>query len=173
MKPWLIDKTRSDAFVPAITRALGEVLIGPAPMLEDRDRATDLLVFTLAPVRVACRVRDAAQLSDAYAYQVTIRSRRPSGIETEKQKIRDGWGDFFFYGWGDFKTGALRRWVLLDLAALRADWIDRGWRAAFVKRKTNVDGSSDFDVFDTRRLPVRCVRAAHNWTWTAAASAVG
>jgi hypothetical protein len=51
--------------------------------------------------------------------QFTIRYDRPSGAKTEWEKLREGWGDFFFYGFSDPTETRIRSFVLLDLRQFR------------------------------------------------------
>jgi hypothetical protein len=141
---WQETKSRSDIFLPPIKRVLGEHLIGEPPIEEDAERNTDLMVLKLEAVRVGCRMRD-LKYRDSYGHEITIRSGRPSGVKTELTKIIEGWGDYFFYGFGDFGTGEIRQWVLCDLKPFRI-WFNRqlysgkkDWEG-----KNNVDGSSSF-----------------------------
>lgn len=114
---WRDDKRWSDKFMPEIKKILGLHLIGEAPIEEDRQRNTDLIVLTMKAVRIGVRVRRANYLN-GYCDEFTIRAGRPSGMETELSKILRGWGDYFFYGFGN-DDGELLRWTLADLGEFR------------------------------------------------------
>jgi len=118
MTTWENDKRWSDRFLPEVKRILGEHLISEAPYEEDAERNTDLIVLRLEAIRIACRIREHKHLLH-YRHQFTIRSLRPSGNPTELAKIREGWGDYFFYGFADQTHTSLCQWTLGDLEALR------------------------------------------------------
>ena len=86
MNGWENDKSWSDKFLPEIKRHLGQTLISTAPIQEDQERNTDLIVLTMAPLRIACRIRRFDQFAP-YGHQFTIREGRPSGAKTELTKI--------------------------------------------------------------------------------------
>ena len=64
---------------------------------------------------------------------------------TELDKIRQGWGGWLFYGFGE--DGEVRRWAILDLGVFRWNSV-----SPVVENKANHDGTyfnsyriSDFD----------------------------
>jgi hypothetical protein len=146
MKQWEIDKRWSDKFILEIKKILGERFIGESSKEEDQMRNTDLIVLKLEPLRFACRIRKYAYF-EKYPDDITIRTNRPSGAETELAKILSGWGDFFFYGFSNFDETMLHKWKIIDLKKFRL-WFSR----ELVKqkgimpgiKKTNSDGSSNF-----------------------------
>lgn len=150
---WGSDKRWSDKFIPEISGLIGKALIRPAPMLDDQQRNTDLIVLTLGDARIACRVRRNKYLAE-YADEFTIRSGRPSGTKTELTKIIEGWGDFLFYGFCDESEIRISRWFLGELGALRL-FINR--ELASGRRpwldKNNDDDSSSFKAFRTLDIP--------------------
>jgi hypothetical protein len=158
---WKRDKERTDPFLPTVKSILGRVLIADAPIEVDQKQATDLLVLTLAPFTIGVRIRDAAKYLRRYPYEFTIRRNRPSGAKSEFAKIAEGWGDFLFYGFGDFETHKLLAYTVIDLKAFRAHLIrvsvgelpppDMGVCA-------NGDNSSDFHHIDWRTLEPECIR---------------
>ena len=154
MHDWERDKKWSDKFFPEIKRALGEHLIcEPNDFRDDRDKNTDLTVFEIRAVRIACRIRKEAY-REKYGHEFTIRSGRPTGKETELSKIIRGWGDYFFYGFAN--EDGLTQWLIGDLNAFRI-WHSR----ELVKNKglvpgvthCNFDGSSDFMSFEKDAIP--------------------
>ena len=154
MKDWEKDKRWSDKYFPEIKRALGEYLIcEPTDFNEDRDRNTDLTVFDIRAVRIACRIRKEAY-REKYGHEFTIRSGRPTGRETELAKIIRGWGDYLFYGFAD--EHRLIQWLIGDLNAFRI------WHSRELARNkgalpgvshSNFDGSSDFISYDKDIIP--------------------
>lgn len=147
------------ALIPQIKRVCANYLIGEAPVQEDMERNTDLIVLRLDPIRVACRLRRYDYLlrrgaQGPYADQFTIRSGRPSGVRTELQKVLSGWGDYLFYGFASSDGGELAAWVLGDLSVFRL------WHHQELARRkrpwtneTNGDGSSTFCAYRLCDLP--------------------
>jgi hypothetical protein len=155
MNGWIADKVTSDVYLPEIKAILGRELISEAPILEDQERGTDLMVLTLAPFRVACRIRRHAYLSK-YPGEFTLRAGRPSGFKTELAKIVEGWGDYFFYGFGNEDGSRLSAWKLADLKVFRY------WHMRHIamhngtcpgNRKHNGDNSSFFMAYEWKWLP--------------------
>lgn len=97
---------------------------------DDMGRNTDFLVAYLDnSARVACRVRSFGYRS-RYGDQFTIRSRLPTGVPTELDKVRDGFGDFGLYGFAESaKRGCHRlgQWFVYNLGLLR-EYLDDGGR---------------------------------------------
>jgi hypothetical protein len=137
-------KADADRYVPDIKRVLADVFIVAAPIERDMRENTDLVVLTVAPHTVACRVRTADKFLAKYPYDVTFRALRPSGAETELAKVEAGWGDYMFYGFG--RGTEVVRWVLLDLDELRRQMIlEPDWYRTWSRlRQPNHDGSSAF-----------------------------
>jgi hypothetical protein len=147
---WGQDKRWADQFLPQMKRICGEHLIGEAPAMEDAQHNTDLIVLTLAPVRIACRVRKASYVA-RYRNEFTIRAGRPSGTKTELTKIVEGWGDYLLYGFGDDATHLMSHWTLISLVAFRRYLMlhlaQHAGEMPGVKYG-NHDGSSHFRVFN-------------------------
>ena len=118
MKDWERDKEWTDRLLPRIKRILGEHLIGSAPVEDDAERNTDLIVLRLDAVRIACRMRTYDYYL-RYSDEFTIRAGRPSGMKTELAKILEGWGNYFFYGFASQDKTNLVKWTLGDLNAFR------------------------------------------------------
>ena len=102
-------------------------------------------------MRVAARVRRPGY-ADRYPYEFTIRSRLPSGSETELSKIVNGAGDWMFYGHASACGQGFDRWWLIDLRAFRAALIRQGPQGLRWGNKTNADGTR-FTWFDVRSFP--------------------
>lgn len=151
---WERDKRWSDKFIPEIKRILGEQLICEAPEEEDMLQNTDLRVFKLEGVRVACRVRKNSFLA-GFGRQFTIRSSRPSGNKTELEKIMEGFGDYTFYCFADAEDKGLAQWFLGDLDVFRS-WYSKGKG----EQCGNYDGSSSFVAFNLKDLPANFVIAS-------------
>ena len=154
MSDWQDDKRWSDRFIPQIREIVARRLILEAPLEEDQQHNTDLIVLRSSAVRIACRVRR-GQYADRYGDEFTIRTRRQQGSKTELAKILEGWGDVLFYGFAD--GDAIARWLLGDLDVFRAWYRDEvqrlppGCPAGIVQ--TNGDHSSQFMAFKLGWLP--------------------
>lgn len=151
MKEWKKDKRWSDQFLPEIKSILGMYLISEPAIEEDQERNTDLTVLTLTPFRIGCRVRKIFYLKD-YSDEFTIRVSRPSGQKTELSKIVEGWGDYFFYGFGEEEI--LHKWTLCNLNVFRLWYNTQLYHGIhpgeFGKNK---DGSSNFLAFKWIDIP--------------------
>jgi len=156
---WQQDKKWSDQFLPEIKSILGVHLIGEPPLEEDQERNTDLMVLKMDAVRIGCRIRTIDYMG-RYGDEFTIRAGRPSGIKTEMSKIIEGWGDYFFYGFGD--DSGLKQWTLARLNIFRL-WYNSqlyyGNRPGV--KKNNKDNSSFFIAFKWADLPKKFIVASH------------
>lgn len=114
----------ADALLPQISGLLAAVFVCPAPDHEDMHEATDLMVLTVRPFRVACRVRKHKYWQvEHWREQFTIREFVRAGVKTEFDKIIDGWGDFMFYGFADEQGTILHEARILNLNVFRATLI--------------------------------------------------
>jgi hypothetical protein len=151
---WETRKQWSDGFLPEIKRILGEHLIKTAPEEEDRKHNSDLIVLKLGGIRVACRVRK-YEYYKRYPCEFTIRSKLPSGMDSELTKVVAGWGDYIFYGFANEAEDNLIAWILGDLKCFRL-WFNR-YLCKYKKEpglhKYNGDGSSSFYAYDWQQLP--------------------
>jgi hypothetical protein len=141
-------------FINVIKRILANYLITEAPLEEDAQHNTDLLVLKAETVRIACRIRRNSYVG--YADEFTIRSDRPNGARTELAKLLSGWGDFIFYGIASPDESGLCAWVFGDLKEFRL------WHHGYLARNKgkwpgtkhdNHDGSSSFYAYKIDDLP--------------------
>jgi hypothetical protein len=143
MSSWTGDYKWAAIFDRQIKMAIGPHVIGNASAEDDMEKATDLVLVTNR-VRIACRMRRWDMNAHArYGEQFTIRSARESGTKTELSKILAGWGDLFFYGWGDPRTRRLREWSLIDLSVFRQHHADSAAKGKCIVAgdKDNGDGT--------------------------------
>lgn len=147
---WVRDKRRSDVFMPEVRRALSAHLILVGTIDEDREQGTDLVVLRTTHRSVGVRIRDVEKYFERYRFEITVRKSRPSGAKTELQKLEDGWIDLIFYGFGNFATGRLRAYRVLDCKALRAQMI-RSQPPLKYTDTPNWDGTT-FRAYDSRSL---------------------
>jgi hypothetical protein len=155
-----IDRRWSDRFIPIMRQLIGPHLLVPAPIERDMQQATDLIVLRARDMTIAARMRRFGY-AHIYPWEITIRSIRDSGAKTELEKLREGWGDWMFYGHASEDGGGIERWFLIDLHAWRAEFIRDGFAVALGKpakyarvfvTKSNGDGTH-LIAFDVRRFP--------------------
>ena len=145
------DRAWSDKFLPEIKRIVGAHLLETAPDQLDWQQATDLLMLDARDMRIAARVRRHGY-AQRYPNQFTLRSRVPSGAETELSKIVNGKGDWMFYGHANAAGDGIESWSLLDLKAFRAALIRQEQHPISYGDCRNSDGSA-FKWFDVRSFP--------------------
>ncbi len=153
MLDYNINRTWSDQFLPEVKRQIGAHLLKVAPDDVDMRQATDLLMLDAKDMRVAVRIRRPGFRS-RYPHEFTIRSKVPSGAQTELSKVVNGHGDWMFYGHASEDGMGLDNWWLLDLRAFRAGLIRQAQNGYPIRHgdKTNPDGSA-FKWFDVRSFP--------------------
>jgi len=140
--------------MPEIKAILGSVILTETPLSVDMKENADLMILGSRQGRVACRVRDHYYYK-RWPYQFTIRSKVASGKKTELDKIIEGLGDFFFYGFADKEGRHLCKWFVGDLNAFR------GWFTGYLRangtepgiNQSNGGGGSDFKVFNYADIP--------------------
>ena len=116
-KNYSANRQFADEYTDQLKTILGDhlsdiVKIEVAPDTLDQEEATDM-VIQLKSGMVACRVRrDNIKFRDW-----TIRTRSFYGKKTEIDKLREGYGDWYLYGWA--KDGKISRWMLIDLLKVR------------------------------------------------------
>ncbi len=118
-------RARSDLALPHVYRILGDFdgrlgdrTVWQASDEDDWYHATDAHTAT-QPSNIAIRVRSGDYL-ERFPNDVTIRYSTRFGNESEYDKIRDGHGDFMFYGFTNGDPEVIVNGCLVDLAALRA-----------------------------------------------------
>lgn len=150
---WKQSKKWSDKYLPNLKRILGEVFIGEPPISEDQERNTDLIVLNMTGLRFACRLRQEPYFHD-YFTDFTLRCSRPSGTKTELDKVVEGWGDYFFYGFA--AKNNIFYWRIGDLKVFRA-WYSQYLRDHNGKlpgtKIENADKSSSFLSLKWADLP--------------------
>ncbi len=162
-RPWQDDMSWSRQYLFNMSAICGAYLIREAPWIEDAHHNTDL-IFLAVPsgLRVACRVRQAHYLLK-WPDEFTIRCTRGSGIDTEIDKLLEGWGDYILYGFADDVSTRprLKAWVLGDLKVFRtwySAYTDTHGREPGALRR-NGDGSSNFLAYRIDELPPEFVVA--------------
>jgi len=148
------DRQWSDKYIPLIKQIVGPHLLCESPLEVDRKQAADLITLKARDLTIACRVRRAGFVA-RYGWQFTMRSNRSNGAETELRKIVNGWGDWMFYAHAaPGNEVAFARWLLIDLAAWRAQMLRDSYskerRLIWQNDKPNADGRTSFAWFDVR-----------------------
>ena len=106
-----------DAIQAAIQSVAGVfVRMEVADMDDDMRRVIDYVV-RVEGGDIACRIRRNMYLARFRDW--TIRSVVPSGATTELDKLRDGFGRWYFYAWATPNDRDLADWMLIDLDAVR------------------------------------------------------
>lgn len=147
-----VDRRWSDAFIPAIKKIVGPLLLEESSFEVDTKQAADLVILNARDKTIAARVRRTGY-ADRYPYEFTIRAKRDTGAKTELEKIVDGFGDWMFYGHADKNGVDVSRWMVIDLSGLRAALIRQ---KAPYQKQSNGDGTH-FIAFDIRKLPESCL----------------
>lgn len=131
------DLAWTEPFMPAVLQIVGPRLVRPAPLVLDREEATDLIVLTASDLRVGVRLRRPGY-NDRFPSEFTIRRERDSGARTEWQKVMyDGWGDWLFYGHAS-GDAAVWPWMIVDLCRLRGVLIKHPFTRHRCDRKDRV-----------------------------------
>ena len=148
-----VNRSWSDRFLPDIRKAIGGHLLSLAPDPLDWHDATDLMMLEARDMRIAARVRRPGYAT-RYPHQFTLRSRLPSGAETELSKVVNGSGDWLFYGHSNAAETGLDAWSLIDLRAFRAGLIRQAANGHQIHSgdRRNADGTW-FKWFDVRSFP--------------------
>lgn len=149
MADYRTDRQWSDKFIPHLKHIIADLLIKPASEDDDMHKNTDLIVFRVETLRVACRVRRYSYLAE-YGRQFTIRTERTNGRETELAKLIKGYGDYFIYAFADNTETDLSAWHIIDLREFRLWYMNylifnHGKRPGIPRK--NGDQSSNFDAF--------------------------
>ena len=114
----------AELHMPAVRTALSELPAGifldfaTADAKRDMEQATDL-VLEVGGGTVAVRIRSKRYYNSkpkALDWSVRFES---GNARTEIHKLREGFGDFYFYGYSKDDAGELEDWWLIDLHTVR------------------------------------------------------
>jgi len=110
-------------FATKIKQILGCIFITQDP-IKDKEEGTDFLIFEVHPFSIGVRLRRFINKQNIvqfykYRHEFTIRWSRPSGIETEIDKIRKGYVRYFMYGWVDRNEEKIIQYFIGDLDVFR------------------------------------------------------
>lgn len=96
--------------------AMHIIKIEMATSTQDTEQATDL-VLRVESGSIGVRVRRLETMKNPGWRDWTIRGRSLGGNRTEIDKLRDGWGDWYFYAWT--KQKQIVEYMLFDLHKAR------------------------------------------------------
>jgi hypothetical protein len=113
---------------------------------QDLEQGTDFLIFIIKPIKVGVRLRRYPYLLK-YPKEFTIRYKRPSGVKTEYQKIKEGYVDYILYGFLNSDGSRIIQYFIGDLEVFR--WVDPA--PLFIK--PNIPYDSDFAVYSLDQFP--------------------
>jgi hypothetical protein len=120
---WERSKLRADKYRPEIERIIrtvaGDIVeFREATPEEDRYSATDYVV-TILGGDIACRIREQWYWFEFGDF--ALRYSRPTGRKTEVEKIKNGYGRWYLYGWTSrLEDGyKLLAWIFIDLDIIR------------------------------------------------------
>ena len=101
-------------------------------------------------LRISARARR-HKYKKRYLTEFTVRCRRPSGFDTEMQKLLEGYGDVFVYGFeAELNADRLHPWFIGNSEMLR-QYIRSG---GYYEIRPNVDHSSHLAAFDLSDMPI-------------------
>ncbi len=106
-----------EPYLPIVSQHLQEhiapyIRFKVAPPKDDMERCMDL-ILTAQDLSIAVRLR-----RDSYTMRdFTIRYSVPSDAKTEIHKLRQGFGQVYFYGW--VKGNAIPEYIIVDMANMR------------------------------------------------------
>lgn len=135
---------------------LAEIDIAPAE--QDNKQATDYIISPKGST-IAARVRR----PDCRYRDLTIRSRRANGTETELAKLRKGYASRYFYAWTN-DSFQIIAWMLIDLDKLRdAGLLEKPWRETANKdpRTKRPDGTYFISIPIEALYGAKCMIANH------------
>lgn len=153
MKLYQKDLELEKKFCKVIKAILGNFFIS-SDVEADRLTGTDFAIFTVSPFRVGVRLRRWKYLK--YFDEFTIRWKRPSGVKTEIDKIKEGLVDYILYGFVNQEESKIIRYFIGDLKIFRQTNVSP------VYIISNNPRDSDLAVYKINQFPASFV--LHFWT---------
>jgi len=116
------------------------IKIEPSNLYQDLKESTDL-VIDVKGGKIATRIR---RYSEKHYRDFTIRTGVYSKVDTEIDKLRKGWCDWYFYAWLDRQNNKISSYILVDLKEVRyigffdkSYWITKQWKEEHNKTPNN------------------------------------
>ena len=107
-------------YLDEIMRFLGLTVFKQASFIEDTQQNTDIIMIESNRIRYACRIRRFSYYKNYnFRNEFTIRSKTKYNKKTEIDKVLEGWGDFFIYGFENECCNGLQKITVSDLAVFR------------------------------------------------------
>lgn len=128
------DRDLETVFDPISKQILGDFLISK-DVYKDLHSGQDFGIYRISSKTAAVRWRRLKWM-EKFREEFTIRYQRPSGIETEIHKVRNGLVDLFLYGFGD-EFGRPYQYHILDFKVFR----EFEPEPAFIWKNTDEKGS--------------------------------
>ncbi len=158
---WHLDDAWAKTLYNALKVCLADLRLGeisqyelvPSSDLQDQREGADGWLY-MPDLSIAWRFRRGIVCLEKYK-DITIRSWRKTGAETEFAKIKSGLGDYFFYGCANTSQDGFAAWVLLDLKKARDGGLfNQEWR-----QQMNPDGETGFRFIPLREIVPYLVRS--------------
>lgn len=123
-------------------------ILGRATLKEDTEQGFDA-VLSFPDVKIPIRIRKHEYLK---YMDLTIRSKSKYNNKTEIDKLKEGFGDYYFYAWTDeTKTSKgnnnILTYMILDLSVFRNTVLEN----PSIKDKPNFDGTC-FNTYTMKQL---------------------
>ena len=148
---WQDDKAWADKNVRQARTIVGYYATQVACDVLDIEQATDLITERKQVAWRMRRRRNRDNFAD-FGNTITVRSKRPSGVPTELDKIREGFGDWFLLCYPHSNDEGIEHWGVFNLDVFRE--VDRDW--GWIKNRRdiwNYDGSSAFRSYPITKMP--------------------
>ena len=110
-------KIWSDKFSQEVKRIIGEKFIIEDDK-EDMEHNTDFLLVNTKHLRFSCRIRKFKYFK-RFPNNFTIHLETNTNAKTEFEKVVEGWGDVFFYGFSNELENGIHAWAMIDLKVFR------------------------------------------------------
>ena len=153
----------AERHMPAVRSILGDLPariffdVATAPVKKDMEQATDLILSSVGSGDIAVRVRANKYFRRAHGYYEWSVRYYNKGCKTEYQKLKEGFGRWYFMAYSSDDDGKLAGWWLIDLDKVRvADILDKNWKV-----HPNGDGTSGMYIPIKELMLADCVVASH------------
>jgi hypothetical protein len=170
------DRQWADRYIEAAQKILrfaipSHLLFPVAPDDLDRQKVTDLIIFSVGGTSIGFRVRRPGYAVQ-YPHQFTLRLARFNGMETEFSKMLAGMCRLYLYAHAsEGAEGVIDQWMLLDVDELRTALAARRdyliqHRGTAWGETINRDGATSFIWFNRLHLGPAVTLAHRTTLWT-------
>ncbi len=131
-------KTLNDKYFNTIRRILNSksyvfTKFVEATPKQDMEEGFDS-IFSFPDVKIPIRIRDYKYLNYR---DITIRSRSYYGMRTEIDKLREGFGDYYFYGWETKESNGIYCYAIFSIK----NFVESGLIDEPDSQRQNYDGT--------------------------------